>query len=693
MMQNRKPALFQDRVRHDDVSRYALPDEAVARLGQGNVWDMAISPSGEYLAVGTPCGLWWYEFSTMSRVALWNLEAGGVARIAAVSFSPDGELIATGGYDGLVKVWDIPRGAPVSKMERWENHNQLLRQNEISRLAFSPDGQMLAVSGRRDYIVDILRPDTGETLAKINSEHQMEVRYCALTRPVAFSPDNLLIACASPDDANPSSEPTEECISVWDVSGSERVAYLTDYRDVLYSLAFSPCGRFLAAGGHRKGKAKLKVWSIGSWQLHRSHPDMGADRIIVSYSTGNVLCAAAVFDGKNTVEVWDVEHTENLYTLKNDGEIGAVHFAKGTQLVADCFHDFRVRTDENPHTRAFAHLHTGFAESLVFSSDEKTLASAHRGGGIRLWDVDVPSKAPRIFHPPGTGHRVYAPASGKIHATSRDENTVNVWEVGINTPLAQITLEKPPSYGAVAYSAKTQRLGCGDDNGTISVWEVPHGERRCTFTAHTTEIVNLVFSPNGKYLVSLANYGPDSRLWDIERGEEIPDFPGNRIEFVGFSPCSALIVGDTEKEILLWDVERCETRLTIPKPESWIHNGLWQMALAFSPCGRYFASAPWWELGMARVPVRLWRAATGEILATFRGHARDVAALAFSPEGSRLASGGCDGTILLWDITPYVESAHGTSLPDILPLTREDEGDAGVRDLGARLGGGRLSRF
>ena len=655
-MRNRNPARFQVGLCDGDVTLCALPDGAVARLGQGNVWDMAISPDGEYLAVGTPSGLWWYDFSTMSPVALWNLEEGGIARIAAVSFSPNDELIATGGHDGLVKVWSILRGAPISQMERWENDNQLQRQNEISRLAFSPNGQMLAVSGKRDYIVDILRPETGEALTKINSEHQVEVRYCALSRPVAFSPDSLLIACASSDDANPSTEPTEECISVWDVSGCERVAYLTDYRDVLYSLAFSPCGRFLAAGGHRKGKAKLKVWNTDSWQLHRAYPNIGADRIIVSYSSGNVLRAAAVFDDTNTVKVRDVEHGENLYTLENDGEIGpAVHFTNGTQLVVDCLHDFKVWTGESPHPRTFVHLHTGFAESLVFSSDGETLACAYRGGGIRLWNVDTPSHAPSVFNPPGIRHRVYAPSCGKIHATSQEENTVNVWKVGNDTPIAQITLEKPPTYWAVALAPKTRRLACGDDEGRISVWDVKRREKCHTFTKHNSEVSNLVFSPNEKFLVSLANYSPDSRLWDVQLGEEIPNFPGDRIEFVAFSPCSTLIVGDTEKEILLWDVSRCETRLAIPKPESWISNGLWQMSLAFSPCGRYFASAPWWDLGMQMVPVRLWEVETGEILATFWGHARDIVALAFSPDGTRLASGGCDGTILLWDITPYLE--------------------------------------
>ena len=666
-MPNRKPARFQVGLCNSDATLCALPDGAVARLGQGNVWDMAISPDGEYLVIGTPSGLWWYELPTMSPVALWNLEQGGVARISAISFSPNGDWIATGGYDGYVKVWDVVRGACISQMERWEHQNQLLRQNEISRLAFSPNGRMLAVSGKRDYIIDILCPKTGERLAKLNSEYQIEVRYCGLTRPVAFSPDSRLIACASPDDANPSTEPTEECISVWDVSSCERVAYLTECPDVLYSLAFSPCGRFLAAGGHRKGKAKLKVWNAEGWQVHGGYPNFGADRIMVSYTSENALRAATVFNDTNTVEVRDVEHGEKLYTLENDGEIGpAVHFTDGTRLVVDCLHDFKVWLGESPRPRTFAHLHTGFAESLVFSSDGEILACAHRGGGIRLWDVDEPSQAPSVFNPHGTKHRVYAPSRGIIHATSQDENTVNLWEVGNHTPLAQITLEKSPTHWAVAFAPDTQRLACGDDEGRINVWDVKRKEKCHTFTKHTTEIVNLVFSPNENFLVSLANYSSDSRLWDVQRGEEIPNFPGDRIEFVAFSPCSTLIVGDTEKEILLWDVTRCETRLAIQKPESWIHNGLWQIALAFSPCGRYFASGPGWNLGMEKVPVRLWKVSTGENLATFWGHARDIVTLAFSPDGTRLASGGCDGTILLWDIISYLEHVEKGSRPDYI---------------------------
>ena len=51
--------------------------------------------------------------------------------------------------------------------------------------------------------------------------------------------------------------------------------------------------------------------------------------------------------------------------------------------------------------------------------------------------------------------------------------------------------------------------------------------------------------------------------------------------------------------------------------------------------------------------VRLWNAATGNLLRTFKGHTLDVTSVAFNPDGLTLASGSMDGTILLWDVTPY----------------------------------------
>ena len=141
-MQNRNPqtVLEKTRISNTDVTTWALPERAIARLGRGIVGPLAFSPDGKYLAVGTKIGLWWYELATMQPVALWETERG---MLSALKFSSDGALLATGNSDGGIKIWDV------------QNHRCLMEKQRMGRfdrasvLVFSPDGQCLASSGGR----------------------------------------------------------------------------------------------------------------------------------------------------------------------------------------------------------------------------------------------------------------------------------------------------------------------------------------------------------------------------------------------------------------------------------------------------------------------------------------------------------------------------------------------------------------
>ena len=118
-----------------------------------------------------------------------------------------------------------------------------------------------------------------------------------------------------------------------------------------------------------------------------------------------------------------------------------------------------------------------------------------------------------------------------------------------------------------------------------------------------------------------------------------------------FSPDSTIIAGGLFREIRLWDAATYEIRMAIRVPQGCQRPE----ALTFSPYGRYLVSGASWQ-GTDKMSIRLWEVATGENIVTFWGHPTDVQDLAFSPDGTLLASGSFDGTILLWDMKPYLSS-------------------------------------
>jgi len=122
----------------EDSTRWRLPEGAKARLGKGNIKQIAYSPNGMHLAAAGSAGIWIYDVTIHQEVALLTENTGPVSGIA---FSPDGSTIVSGYSSADILVWDAETGEHLKTLK---GHT-----GGVSSVAFSPDGKVLA-SGRTD---------------------------------------------------------------------------------------------------------------------------------------------------------------------------------------------------------------------------------------------------------------------------------------------------------------------------------------------------------------------------------------------------------------------------------------------------------------------------------------------------------------------------------------------------------------
>lgn len=655
----------------DDITTWALPEGAIARLERGGVGDKKFSPDGRYLAVATKIGLWWYEVATMSPIALWETERG---MISGIAFSPNGKWIAVSNWDKALKVWDIERGVSITEIELGHFRDPF---------AFSPDNRWLAIGNRDTSNVEFREPETGKSISMLMGEAEKGGAFM----PIVFSSDTQLLASTIRDDTNNDIE----SIIVWDIEIGERVACLTGHTGYIYRLCFSPCGRFLASGGDEDGT--VLTWNVESWEHIKAYTGYGKSEMTPSYSPEGVLRVAAVSDDDDTVTVWDLENNEKLYTADSQA---SVTFSNGSQLAYQHGPEFlEVWTLDNPTPRQTIQPHISFvdtSESLMFSQDGKTIVAEYRYGSVLLWDVASRQARPAIAaESDAKNQHIHVSSQGELYVTSIHKNTVKLWEVeNYGSLIAEFAGNE--FVCAAALAPTNSKLASAHQGGNLIIWDVQSGDKLRAFrhplqtsTDDSDQAWKLVFSPDGSLLVSYTEDEANVRLWDVGRGEEIQEFPSDEIDNIGtFSPCGQYLTGISNgKNIILWDVKHREILTKLPWVSEFTYSScgsylacgilLWDLkrpeiskrlqrpegcqgvhSLEFSSCVQYLAFGAAWETGLKKVPVCLWEVETGKRIVTFWGHFTDVQAVTFSPNNEILASASFDGSILLWDLTPYL---------------------------------------
>jgi WD40 repeat protein len=615
--------------------KYSLDGKMIASLGNDKtvkLWDAAsrrelrtifgvsdpisLSPNGRILA-GT----------SGDEIKFWSVVDGSVIRsfggnpkgITSLSFSPNGKLLASGGVDGTVKLWDVDRGQElftVNSHPRFEAgttdeitvgraHNGF-----VTGLAFSPDGQTIATAGQ-DRTIKLWDSSDGSANRILNVSEGSSVY------GLVFSPDGLSIAGAS-GESNFGEQ--GHSIGIWDVTSGQKAITIPE-RFFVNSIAFSPDGRTIASGSGQFGLvtyscdcSTLRLWNAKTGLEIKRFAGSNSPVVSIAFSPDGVTLASGNF--YKEVTLWNV--------------------ASG-------------RPVDKLASRADA------VKATLFGPDGNLLVS-QSGRRVTIWDGSRGDGAIAIGESIDFTAVALSP-NGKTLATNAwTDGTIKLWNTSTGSQITKLTdgLPSDQAINSLAFSPNGRILASGDGpfgdkSHSVRLWDVTSGRSLRVLKGLAAEVNSVVISPDGKMVAGCAI--KDIKIWDIVSGQEIRTISATSsgasdpyVHRIAFSPDGRTIAAAMARGgIQLWDVASGNEVITLGHPDVEYAD-----ALAFSPDGKTIAGA---TEGM----LKIWDAASGSELHSIRAHSGYLQALAFSNDGRRLVTGGRDAKVKLWDLATFAE--------------------------------------
>jgi WD40 repeat protein len=650
-----------------------------------------------------------------------------------VTYSPDGGVLASANYGGGVRLWDSATGKVRSLLEERPAANHLIAYSKDGKklaaagnridytslwelpserrvevgdslysgniITFSPDGKLVALGGENRLVLWDADTRKARFTWKGSEEHGASV-----FDAVAFSPDSKLLAWA--EGTSFIGQPGDVDIRLCDVNTGDVVRKLQGHKDKVWSVAFAPDGKTVAAASRDEA---VHLWNVDSGKVVHQLPIK--DCFNLAFSPDGTKLAAAGYV-TNSIRLWDTAEWKELPPIENCGYgLRSFEFSPDGKTLAaagvgQAIQVWDVATrDELPQFAG----HWDPVLFLTFSPDGKTLASRSSDTTVRLWDVQSGKCRRRLSYGQYGGNHPFVGEAANTLAFSfdgrklighggyerRQEYAFRVWDVNSGACESKIPVDRENSWTATVSLSPDGRTVATADGYGVHLRSLASGKMEKEFIVRPAENRKIplptdderfaIFSPDGRTLAAFDAVDHVIRLWDWKSGARLREVPGGdgqkpkqsvhptpppkvggvapvprgptiSLECLAFSPDGQLFAGCNPGPACVW--ETATGKLLRKFGEG--RDG--PRTVAFAPDGRRLIVA-------TKDSVDVWDVLTGEELSAgdgkpllSGGHKGDILCAAISPDGRTVASGSADTTILLWDAHDLLPKTPATEL-------------------------------